>query len=370
MLTKKEEKLIRKYELMSQLGLPTMLLALATPFVWLVLCVIENFVFHTKNTNMTGMYVMLGVVIFYIVVFAYSVLRVQCGMRSRKWKTIVDKSMAQYIQGDHTAEIGVALGTRAIGNLMAQSSNKVAQNLGKGAQIASTMITVDVVDNITDEQQDNVDSVLKANNMKPHKRSVLKTAIMWVPLVFLLVAYIPIFASANEYSKEQIRVCSKTLDELEKSLSEVCEYVSADDPKEYFDTDGYSVTGYIRESGEKYNSRITVEIDGEGIVKEVSYWFNVDDSMSKTDNIEYVTADMLTLYTGLKTANPEVASDVFINTDKIPSVLEDAYTSLLSEEKIHENQDVEDNIKLTYGYAPVDEYNDTAYLYFVLETEK
>ena len=370
MLTRKEEKLIRKYELLSRLGFPTMLLAFVTPFVWLVLCTIENLGFHAPKTNITGMYIMFGVVIFYIVVFAYSVLCVQCGMRSRKWRTIMDKSMAQYIQGNHTAEIGVTLGTRAVGNLMSQSSNKAVQNLGKGAQIASTMITVDVVDNITEEQQNNVDSVLKANNMKPHKCSLLKTVIMWVPLVILLVAYIPIFASANEYSKEQIRVCSETLDKLEKSLSEVCEYVSADDPKEYFDTDGYSVTGYIRDSGEKYNSQITVEIDGEGIVKEVSYWFHVDDSKSKTDNIEYVTADMLTLYMGLKTANPEVASDVFINTDKIPSALEDAYTSLPSEEKIHENQDVKDNIKLTYGYVPIEEYNDTAYLYFILETEK
>ena len=370
MLTRKEEKLIRKYELMSQLGLPAMLLAFASPFVWLVLCVIESLVSHTKNTNMTGMYIMLGVVVFYIVVFAYSVLGVQCGMRGRKWRTIVDKSMVQYIQGNHTAEIGVALGTRAVGNLMSQSSNKAVQNLGKGAQIASTMITVDVVDNITEEQQDNVDSVLKANNMKPRKRSLLKTAIMWMPVLILLIAYIPIFASANEYSKEQIRVCSETLDKLERSLSEVCEYVSADDPTEYFDTDGYTITGYVRDVGEKYNSRITIEIDGEGVVKEVSYWFHVDDTKSKEENLDYVNTDMLILHAGFKSGDTEVASDVFVDTNEIPSSYKDAYVSLKSEEKIHENMDIENNIKVTYGYAPVEDYNDTAYLYFILEVEE
>lgn len=101
MLTEAEQRLIRKYYLLPQLGRKGIFAILALSAECIVLNMLDDLVFHNPQpTYLAGWVVYLALMVVLTVFFCYAYLSAAYGMRKPTWKTIERKRAAARKQAE------------------------------------------------------------------------------------------------------------------------------------------------------------------------------------------------------------------------------------------------------------------------------
>ena len=97
---------------------------------------------------------------------------------------------------------------------------------------------------------------------------------------------------------------SFVLSEVADALDPVCEYISADDPHERYQSYGYRVAGYLRGMiTDTERCYAYVSLDSQGTVESVSYDAYIDMTISPEENLSRIEKDFEVLNRALKRAD-------------------------------------------------------------------
>lgn len=90
MLTQKEEKLVRRYYVLSRIALPSLFMALVVPAVWLALMMFDEKALYARSSSSEAAYLCLGITCALLAVYCISMITLQLGTRKLEWLKIED----------------------------------------------------------------------------------------------------------------------------------------------------------------------------------------------------------------------------------------------------------------------------------------
>ena len=166
-LTPKEIRQIKRYCIFPNLVLPAVIGALVMPFVGLLLSMINDIALNAQADHTTGvLYIMIGIAVVWIIIYAYGFLGPRGGMKRKKWKKILEKVTAVQISvtGDDVIVSGVGLAN--VGRLMRESDSETVSAAGTAAQIAGSIETMAAVGKQMDQVKENALAVARMAKIK------------------------------------------------------------------------------------------------------------------------------------------------------------------------------------------------------------
>ena len=356
----KNKKLIIKYYKLLKISIPCLVMVFLTGVIWLFLVMIDDIALENAKSSalyMPGLYIYLGLVIFNLFMFAYSILKVRLGISGKKWKEIISQLPNINSNVDHYNEETVAaVGTMAAGRLMANADNNTVANVGKGMQAVGAIETINVANKQVGSMIRHVLQVAERFNI------ILPSMKMWIaliiifPFIALNIAYIPRFIESNNNKQEEIVRIQNIENKISSYLETYFKRVRVDNPEERI-MDSYDITGYMENDKDEY---ISVEITPEGSVKEISYYSNVNENESKEGNIqsfnEFIknAAELL----GKSVENTYLTSITQIPEDVIIEYME-------KDGELFVSGNIDD-FKYSFSYK-IDGYDNKPYYYFTIE---
>ncbi len=356
MLTPKEERMLRKYYSRAATSLAFFLASLLSLVPWVLSIMIGDIVFESPVSNDLSIYSLLIILVLYMGIFIYQVFSVILGLRGKKWAAVVEKARVAVAQKDYSSQASAVIALNALGSLMNFSRNEKVRDAGDAAKIAGGIVGSVMIFGMMSEARANIKKVADALEIRlpSAKRQVLVIAIL--PLLLIIGTSIPHYIQAAAYTNNARRVAYSAVGEVAKSFQDVCGYVHYDDPREDYRDYGYSVWGYVKDIGEDYNSYISVEIDNEGYVTEVSYQHEVDIALSKEENLDTAQSNFATLNAAFRQADVKVRSDNLLCED----LIREDFRELFEENTYYESLDLEyEDLRMYVDYytEPEEEFD-------------
>lgn len=303
MLTEREEKLIQKYCLFPQIAITALIMALVLGAPFILLEMIDDLVFHDSETLFWGLYVYLGFVVVYLVLYCYCTLRTKLGMRKEEWQELQRRLSVRQSQSDYSGAVAGSLAMGATGRLMQKSQNKTVRGVGTAAEVAGAIGAVATAGAMNAEIARNAEAMAEAYGVAVPKAKKLRLALVLVPLLVLIGAYIPQYVQANAAMQQNTLIVSQRLEAVSTALEPVCEYLSVDDPAERYQDYGYRIIGYLR--GMYTNTEkcyIYISFDASGVIESISYDEEIDITLSPEENLSRLEKDFETLHRALQKA--------------------------------------------------------------------
>ena len=146
MLTEREEKLIKRYCIYPKLAMTGVIMALALGVPYILLEMIDDLAFHNDRAVFWGLYVYIGFVILYMVLFCWCALVPRFGMRREEWRELQRRADVRQSQTDYSGAVAGSLGMSAAGRLMRKSENKAVRGAGAAALEELKAPGVEIVD--------------------------------------------------------------------------------------------------------------------------------------------------------------------------------------------------------------------------------
>ena len=113
MLTEREEKLIKRYCIYPKLAMTGVIMALALGVPYVLLEMIDDLAFHNDRAVFWGLYVYIGFVILYMVLFCWCALAPRFGMRREEWRELQRRADVRQSQTDYSGAVAGAMGMSA-----------------------------------------------------------------------------------------------------------------------------------------------------------------------------------------------------------------------------------------------------------------
>ncbi len=328
MLSRKEENMIRRYCLYPQIAMAALVMAFVILGPWLILEMVDDLVFHNEKFVPYGLYVCLGFVGFFLFTFCYCILKSKFGMRGKKWRELGNRLNIRQSEKDYSGKVAGAIGLGAAGSLMEQSENKTLKKAGKAMEVAGAVDTVAVALEMSFEQMENANEMANTYGVKVPKIKKYLISFAVASVLILIAVYIPQFKDANLLKKENIALASERIEEVKEALSPVCEYVSADSPKERYQAYGYKVFGYIRGlTSDGETSYVVVEFNKLGVITRVSYDEEISMEKSMEENLNQIEEDFKMLHGALENLNVPLLSVELLSIYQLPDDFRKAFLS-------------------------------------------
>ena len=159
MLTEREEKLIKRYCIYPKLAMTGVIMALALGVPYVLLEMIDDIAFHDDRAVFWGLYVYIGFVILYMVLFCWCALAPRFGMRREEWQELQRRADVRQSQTDYSGAVAGAMGMSAAGRLMRKSENKAVRGAGAAAQIAGAVGAVSTAGAMLSELRRNAEAM-------------------------------------------------------------------------------------------------------------------------------------------------------------------------------------------------------------------
>lgn len=315
MLNEREIKKIRQRIIYPCIGIASVCIAMGIGILWILLVMLDDLAFKTKSFYDIGLYVYLGIVILFMIVFIYTFSCCRFGKKNRKeWEEIVDKANVQLSNKDYTSQTAASVGLMASGRLMKHSSNEKIKGLGSVSEIAGGAAAIATVSSMGMEMHRNAIKVAKAFDLEIPKVKKYILCIVFIPMILLTLVYIPEYRNALMVRQEYSTQASKNIYSIRDALNEGCFEVDYDDP---FEEDGeyYDVYGYLNaKSSETEDVYIHIDCDDLGNITGVSYYADIDMTKTMQENLDSIEADFTQLNTLLQNSNAK-ALDSLCLTD-------------------------------------------------------
>ena len=370
MLTEREEKLIQKYCLFPQIAITALIMALVLGAPFILLEMIDDLVFHDSETLFWGLYVYLGFVVVYLFIYCYCTLRTKLGMRKEEWQELQRRLSVRQSQSDYSGAVAGSLAMGATGRLMQKSQNKTVRGVGTAAEVAGAIGAVATAGAMNAEIARNAEAMAEAYGVAVPKAKKLRLALVLVPLLVLIGAYIPQYVQANAAMQQNTLIVSQRLEAVSSVLKPVCEYLSVDDPAERYQDYGYRIIGYLR--GMYTNTEkcyIYISFDASGVIESISYDEEIDITLSPEENLSRLEKDFETLHRALqKAADSPLKSPELLTVYQLSDEFKEAFLTGTYYQSLQFSADV-GNSRVYWGFETeseeeFDDYTDPrVYLY-------
>lgn len=321
MLTEQEKRRIKRYCVLPAAATACLVVALLIGFVWVVLVMINDMVFN-GDFYMLGLYAYLGVAAGYTAAFLACFLIPRMGMRKEPWQQIVKKANVVMSHYDGSAELSAAMGARAAGNLLNMSEDANVNQAGDVLHAMAAAGTVAAVAKMTGEISKNAKLVALVCGVEVPKAKKYVLPILFLPVLFLTLVYIPQYAASKQNMDAGIALASESVYALQTALQQGCDHVSVDDPQEEYRDKGYEVTGYLYDYEEPHNAYLSVTVGNDGQIKDVRYSVDIDIQASKEENLKKAEGDLLKLHGMLKASGVKAQSDSLLAECTLPEAFQ------------------------------------------------
>lgn len=327
MLTEREEKLIRRYYLYSKISIPALIMAFVLGVPFILLEMIDDLVFHNSEAVFWGLYVYLGIVIIYVILYCYCTLRTKLGMRKEEWQELQRRLSVRQRQSDYSGTLAGSMAMGASGRLMQKSQNKTVRGVGTAAEVAGAIGAVATAGAMNAEIARNAEAMAEAYGVAVPKTKKLRLALVLVPLLVLIGAYIPQYVQADAAMQQNTLIVSQRLEAVSAALEPVCEYLSVDDPAERYQDYGYRVIGYLRGMyTDTEKCYIYISFDASGVIESISYDEEIDITLSPEENLSRLEKDFETLNRALqKAADIPFKSPELLTTYQLSDEFKDSF---------------------------------------------
>lgn len=350
MLTQQEEKLIRRYCVYPKIAVTAVIMALVLGVPFILMEMIDDLVFYDESIAFWGLYVYLGIVALYMIVFCYCTLSTRLGMRREAWQELRRRASVRQAQSDYTAAITGSMAAGAAGRLMQKSDSKAVRGLGAASQVAGAVGAVYTAGAMNRELANNAEAMAAAYRVEVPNTKGLRLAMVLVPLAVLIGVYIPQYVNAQAAKQQNILQVSRQMETLADALEPVCEYVSADDPAERYQTYGYRVIGYLQGMDtDTEKSYVYVSTDTDGTIESITYSEEINMERTPEENISHIEKNFETLHRALQGITVPVTSPELLTIFRLSEEFKTAFLSGSYYQQINLRDDSGD-VRIYYSF--------------------
>ena len=278
-LTKKEIKQIKRYCILSYIKKASVLSAVFTMILGGIFLMIDGAYLDTQSFYVTGCTVMVILSGALVALFLLSSAITGCAFNNSRWKDIEAKLEQKYIEDGDLI-------------ILEDGRKKVTWN--------STFI----------QQRKNmgvrqrIHTVAKEFSINTSSEKIWKSMIFIVPLILIVLVFIPEFKSSITWKKEQIAVVSDSQMKLEEEFQKINYSGYWDDPtntgQEYFMFSAYP-------DDEEDGSYCNISLNKKGEIQEISY--STDVYLGQSLNDSYKALEEVVLKQNEAIKNSGVAAE-------------------------------------------------------------
>ena len=304
-VSKKDRWLVIRYYLAAVLGLRAQWLILLLSAEWLLLCMLDDIVFHNPNSPyMIGMAVWLVLVAALTALICYAILAERIGLGRAAWASVEEKALrsrrAARDRGDNSpiAHFPDAKpGQRAS---LAYSARRAAILLG----------------------------------IKVPKPGACVLAMFLSCTLFLAALYAVHFADCANLTRQEQQTAAQTFYTIEDAFERSGLYALGFDPMDTYSEHGYLITGKIEDQYSD-GSCVRMTVGNDGAVHAVMYALVTDQDKSMRENLNRAEKYFERLHNVVKRLDVEFAVPDLVSFDALPEEFKEKYLDGSPYERIH-----------------------------------
>lgn len=359
-LTEQEKKRIQRYCVYPKIAAVALVMAFVACLLMLPLQMINDIAFHQKEFQPAGIYTAIALTAIELAIFCYCALAPRFGMQGKQWKELQGRLTVAQSNKDRSAEVAGVFATQAAGRLLKDSDSDAMRNLGDAAEIAGAVGAVATAADVLAETSSNAEAMATAYGVVIPSAKKQIIALVVVPVIVLLGAYIPQFVQGSSELQARKDTVAKQLAIAQKALEPVCERIAADDPYESYHDYGYRIIGYLRDNDlSAQTAYVYLTFDADGMLTGVDYTSQIDPEASLEDNLARAEQDIATLYAPLNGLDISAAAPGLLTPCSLSNEFKQAFLAgSLYEEISIKTED--DSIKSYYTFDtdPKDEFDE------------
>ena len=359
-LSEQEKKRIQRYCIYPKIAATALVMAFVACLLMLPLQMINDIAFHQKEFQAAGIYTAIALTAIELAIFCYCALVPRFGMQGKQWKELQSRLAVAQTNKDRSAEVAGVLAAQAAGRLLKDSDNDVARNLGGAAEIAGAVGAVATAADVLAETSSNAEAMATAYGVAIPSAKKQIIALVVVPVIMLLGAYIPQFVQGHNELQARKAAAAEQLAIAQNALEPVCEHIAADDPYESYHDYGYRIIGYLRDNDLSAQAAyVYLTFDADGMLTGVDYTSQIDPEASFEDNLARAEQDIATLCAPLNGLDISVATPGLLTPCSLSVEFKQAFLAgSLYEEISIKTED--DSIKSYYTFDtdPKDEFDE------------
>lgn len=308
-LSEQEKKRIQRYCIYPKIAATALVMAFVACLLMLPLQMINDIALHQKEFQPAGIYTAIALTAIELAIFCYCALAPRFGMQGKQWKELQGRLTVAQSNKDRSAEVAGVFATQAAGRLLKDSDSDAMRNLGDAAEIAGAVGAVATAADVLAETSSNAEAMAAAYGIAIPSAKKQIIALIAVPVIVLLGAYIPQFVQGNSELQARKAAAAEQLGIAQNALEPVCERVAADDPYESYHDYGYRIIGYLRDNDLGVQAAyVYLTFDADGMLTGVDYTSQIDPEASLEDNLARAEQDIATLYAPLNGLDISVAT--------------------------------------------------------------
>ena len=359
-LTEQEKKRIQRYCVYPKIAAVALVMAFVACLLMLPLQMINDIAFHQKEFQPAGIYTAIALTAIELAIFCYCALAPRFGMQGKQWKELQGRLTVAQSNKDRSAEVAGVFATQAAGRLLKDSDSDAMRNLGDAAEIAGAVGAVATAADVLAEISSNAEAMATAYGVVIPSAKKQIIALVVVPVIVLLGAYIPQFVQGSSELQARKDTVAKQLAIAQKALEPVCERIAADDPYESYHDYGYRIIGYLRDNDLSAQAAyVYLTFDADGMLTGADYTSQIDPEASLEDNLARAEQDIATLYAPLNGLDISAAAPGLLTPCSLSNEFKQAFLAgSLYEEISIKTED--DSIKSYYTFDtdPKDEFDE------------
>ena len=359
-LTEQEKKRIQRYCVYPKIAAAALVMAFVACLLMLPLQMINDIAFHQKEFQPAGIYTAIALTAIELAIFCYCALAPRFGMQGKQWKELQGRLTVAQSNKDRSAEVAGVFATQAAGRLLKDSDSDAMRNLGDAAEIAGAVGAVATAADVLAETSSNAEAMATAYGVVIPSAKKQIIALVVVPVIVLLGAYIPQFVQGSSELQARKDTVAKQLAIAQKALEPVCERIAADDPYESYHDYGYRIIGYLLDNDLSAQAAyVYLTFDADGMLTSVDYTSQIDPEASFEDNLARAEQDIATLCAPLNGLDISAAAPGLLT----PCSLSDEFKQAFLAGSLYEEISIkteDDSIKSYYTFDtdPKDEFDE------------
>jgi|GEM_PF-4966383 len=277
MLTQKEEKLVRRYYVLSRIALPSLFMALAVPSVWLALMIFDEKALYARSSSSEAAYLCLGITCILLAVYCFSMITLELGTRKLEWLKIED-----------------ALGT----------------SLGKGTDSFRPA-----------DRRRRVQAAADRLGGKLPGMTVPFSLIMILPLAIMGGVYALKFQRSVAERNQRIQTVRSAEQKLEQAFDSISYHVYYSDPKDS------SYPSHYFSADSEDGKDIYIMLDDEGRIDSCDYHTDFDPNTSHADQVKAFNEVILEMDSAIQKSGVSAVYPQLLQCSAVPEDMSAQYLS-------------------------------------------
>ena len=342
MLTKEETKLLNKYSIMPIMFKFSLLGLFLTFFVWLILALIDNLVFHSTEFYVVGFSAFFILFIILVVLMIYGGLTLKTIARHSALFDKIDSAILDnYIDYDDDTTLA------DIAKAKKRLRKRYTQKYGLSSRTNVLFMKEEI-----NKKLFKIDSAYDAFDIKRPKVLRYILLLLLVPSLILIALYIPKYIRSYNIYNDRAASVNAILLKLEDAFAD-CFDVYHDDPYEYYSDYGYYFSAYLDRN---YESYLNLNINTEGEIDSLAYSVDIDISKTKDENLKNAQDILDEYYQMFTAADVKLADDSLLTKPTLTDEFKESFVQGTYYDDITIQEDDYSLYYFTYPYEDFDKY--------------